>query len=131
MKPLHEMHRLGVAVAAAWQAPFRIRDGGWRVLLEPPAESGAVDAGLSPHPAAVRVLRLLARVPFSPWRGTCLYRSVAACLAMRRCGIPAVLRIGAASPGGAVAAHAWVESVQGDVLYESPHGFQPLLTTTG
>lgn len=56
-------------------------------------------------------LRLLGRVPLSPWRNTCLYRSIAACLALRALGRPAVLHLGVRSTGDAadIAAHAWVE----------------------
>lgn len=32
-------------------------------------------------------LRLLGRLPFPAWRNTCLYRSVAECLVLRRYGV--------------------------------------------
>jgi hypothetical protein len=62
--------------------------------------------------AAHRTLRVLARLHLPPWRDTCLYRSVAECLVLRRCGIPCQLRIGVAPRAvGAdgIRAHAWVE----------------------
>jgi hypothetical protein len=57
------------------------------------------------------VVRVLAAVPGLPWRNTCLYRSVAECLALRRYGVPAVVRIGVRAGQGAetpIVAHAWV-----------------------
>lgn len=68
-----------------------------------------------PVPLATRAARAainrLAKVPFSPWRNTCLYRSIAECLVMRHYGIPALIRIGVrneAPPHGPIVAHAWV-----------------------
>jgi hypothetical protein len=62
---------------------------------------------------AHRVLRVLARIPGSRWRNTCLYRSVAECVLLRDHGVAARLCIGvearpASEPG--VEAHAWVET---------------------
>ncbi|MGH7733389.1 MAG: lasso peptide biosynthesis B2 protein [Gemmatimonadales bacterium] len=72
---------------------------------------GAVPAEESDH--ALRnsgaVLRLLGRLPLSPWRNTCLYRSIAACLALRSLGASAVLHLGVREGAAGVAAHAWVE----------------------
>ena len=61
--------------------------------------------------ASAASLRLLGRIPLSPWRNTCLFRSIAACLALRALGRPAVLRLGVRRSGDRddVAAHAWVE----------------------
>jgi hypothetical protein len=72
--------------------------------------------------AAHRALRVLARIPGSPWRNTCLYRSVAECVLLRAYGVPARLCIGverqpASAPG--VAAHAWVESDAEDLVPKS------------
>jgi hypothetical protein len=85
---------------------------------------------------AVAILRLLARLPASPWKATCLYRAIAVCLLLRWSGVAAILRIGAASTASAAStaaataqahahsrdsdltAHAWVENAAGDVLYE-------------
>jgi hypothetical protein len=58
------------------------------------------------------MLRVLAKLPGNTWRNTCLYRSVAECLALRRLGMPARLCIGVEEDGDSldhVAAHAWVE----------------------
>lgn len=105
----------GAALTGAWsalRAPLWLRGRRWTELLAPPA--GAVPGTQPPRRvrgAAVRTVRLLARVPGSPWRDTCLYRSVAECLALRRYGVPAVVRIGVrgGGPGEApILAHAWV-----------------------
>jgi len=57
-------------------------------------------------------LRLLGRLPLLPWRNTCLYRSVAECLVLRRYGIACRVQLGverdSAAPA-AITAHAWVE----------------------
>jgi hypothetical protein len=55
-------------------------------------------------------VKVLGHVPGLPWKSTCLYRSVAECLVLRRYGVPAVVRIGVKSdPGsGRILAHAWV-----------------------
>jgi hypothetical protein len=56
-------------------------------------------------------LRYLASVPLSPWRNTCLYRSIAECLVLHRYDIPATIRLGVrneAPPHGPIVAHAWV-----------------------
>lgn len=59
--------------------------------------------------AAMVLLKALARLPGSPWRNTCLYRSVAECLVLRRYGVPATLHIGVRSGERAdIEAHAWV-----------------------
>ncbi len=63
--------------------------------------------------AALRMLRLLARVAPSRWRDSCLYRSAIECVILRALGHPAVVRLGVLAAGrtrGAdVEAHAWVE----------------------
>lgn len=105
----------GAALTGAWSAlrtPLWLRGRRWTELLTPPADAhpdaapprGVVRASY----AGVRVLSLL---PRSPWRNTCLYRSVAECLALRRYGVPAVVRIGVRSGGEGedpILAHAWV-----------------------
>ena len=57
-------------------------------------------------------LRLLSQLPILPWRNTCLYRSVAECLILRRYGIACRVQLGverdSAAPD-AINAHAWVE----------------------
>ena len=45
----------------------------------------------------------------NPFRPNCLARSLVLCHLLRLRGLAAELRIGVAAPGGAFAAHAWVE----------------------
>ena len=57
-------------------------------------------------------LRLLSRLPFLPWRNTCLYRSVAECLTLRRYGVACRVQLGVELDTAApetINAHAWVE----------------------
>jgi len=106
----------GAALTGAWsalQVPLWLRGDRWRELLTPPA--GAPTAVRPPRGvmrAARGGVRALAAVPGSPWKNTCLYRSVAECLALRRYGVPAVVRIGVRPGDGAdatpIVAHAWV-----------------------
>lgn len=65
-------------------------------------------------------LRRLARLPASPWRNTCLYRSVATCRCLRAHGLEARLRLGVRrdGTGSGIAAHAWVETA-GAIVEES------------
>lgn len=106
----------GVAVTGVWSAlrvPLWLRGRRWTELLSPPA---GVAPGRVPPRGAGRAARgavkVLSAVPGSPWRNTCLYRSVAECLALRSYGIPAVVRIGVRAgdrPGETpILAHAWV-----------------------
>jgi len=100
-----------VGAAAALRVPLWLRGDRWTELLQPPRP--AMPRRVPPDRAlgaALLVLRALARLPGAPWRNTCLYRSVAHCLLLRRYGIPAVLRIGVRvdAATGAVLAHAWV-----------------------
>ena len=90
----------------------------------PPAPGRRVPRGATG--AAMLLLKALARLPGSPWRNTCLYRSVAECLVLRRYGVPAMLRIGVKNGDGDIEAHAWV--VRADrPLRESDEGHQPLV----
>lgn len=75
--------------------------------------------------AASTSLRVLARLPRSPWRDTCLYRSVATCLLCWRYGLPARLVLGVRRGGGddPVEAHAWVA---GRGRYSDAIPLQPL-----
>lgn len=105
----------GGALTGAWSAlrvPLWLRGRRWQELLVPPAA-----AAVHPDPprgvirASRVVIRVLSAVPGLPWRNTCLYRSVAECLALRRYGVPAVVRIGVRAGQGAetpIVAHAWV-----------------------
>jgi hypothetical protein len=108
---------VGSWLMGAWIAlvtPVWVRGGRLRTLLQQtrpvPGERRDPERTLR---AARSALRLLARLPLSPWRNTCLYRSVAVCRCLRTAGVPARLRIGVRAGetgGGNVAAHAWVES---------------------
>jgi hypothetical protein len=90
----------------------------------PPAPERRVPRGATG--AAMLLLKALARLPGSPWRNTCLYRSVAECLVLRRYGVPAMLRIGVKNGDGDIEAHAWV--VRADrPSRESDEGHQPLV----
>ena len=110
-----------VGMAAALRVPFVLHGRGLDRLLELPHTDTAAQrntAAIGPGrssvpPQALRwssgVVSRLARLPLSPWRNTCLYRSAAECMVLRRYGIPAVLKIGVRSEdGGEIAAHAWV-----------------------
>lgn len=98
-------------VWAALRAPFWLRAHRLQSLMERPAAGSP--AGPDPLPAlrtTYRALRLLSAPPRSPWRNTCLYRSVAECLVLRGYGRDARVCIGVrdASAPGAIVAHAWV-----------------------
>lgn len=106
----------GGVLAGAWatlRVPFWLGGERLAALLRPPP--GTRPDAAPPRGAvraAILLLRVLARVPGLPWRNTCLYRSAAECLVLRRYGVPAMMRIGvknaAGGPGGAITAHAWV-----------------------
>ncbi len=71
---------------------------------------------------SLKVLSLLSRVPKSPWRNTCLYRSIAQCLVYRKFNIPARICLGVRKSqlSNDVSAHAWVEvDGQGNVDLQS------------
>ena len=112
---------------AALAAPRWIEGPRLRELLRPPsrvAPERRVPRGATG--SAMRLIGLLARVPGSPWRNTCLYRGVAECLVLRRYGVPAVLRIGVKSGEGDIEAHAWV--VRADrATQDSGGGHEPLV----
>jgi transglutaminase superfamily protein len=100
---------VAAGVRAALAAPRWIEGPRLAELLRPPPRSGPerrVPRGATG--SALRLIRLLARVPGSRWRNTCLYRSVAECLVLRRYGVPAVVRIGVKNGEGDIEAHAWV-----------------------
>ena len=102
------------ARAGLWGAlrvPGYLAGRRWTELLAPPAAATASRAPRGTVRIAYLGVRLLAAVPGLPWKYTCLYRSVAECLALRSFGVPAVVRIGVrAGDAGeeAVLAHAWV-----------------------
>jgi hypothetical protein len=126
------------AVSGAWAAlrvPRWLGKRRLNALLSPPPVSRP---GAHPPRGAIRASRVavawLARVPLLPWRNTCLYRSIAECLVLRRYGVPAVVRIGVrttgegdAEPPGSVIAHAWVVRVEpGRGEPEPPDAMRPL-----
>lgn len=99
--------------SAAWRAPSVV-DASLSSLLaaceSAPARAHPDMARLGAS-TAHRVLARLARLRPERWRSTCLYRSAAECLVLRRLGHPARVVIGVGSDDGAlgVMAHAWVE----------------------
>jgi len=101
-----------VGVRAAWGTPSVVaRDIG--ALLAPPAalpRRRAADAIIAVR-VAHRAIAILAHANPSRWRATCLYRSVAECLALRTLGLPArvVIGVGNGAAPAATIAHAWVE----------------------
>ena len=113
-------------VRAALASPRWIEGAHLAELLRepPPAPERRVPRGATG--AAMRLLRVLARLPGSPWRNTCLYRSVAETLVLRRYGVPAILKIGVKNGSGDIEAHAWV--VRADRPAHDPSGgHQPLV----
>jgi len=109
--------------AAALVSPWHLNGTRLKRLL---ADAAGPDRHAAvPADAALRsangTLRLLSRVPASPWRNTCLFRSVAGCLALRWLGMPAQLRIGARRAGEAadLQAHAWIQGFDDEALDES------------
>jgi hypothetical protein len=116
---------------AALRVPFWLRRRRLPALLAPPARGRpGADVPRGALRAAFAGVRLLARVPGLPWRNTCLYRSIAECLVLRRYGVPAVVRIGVRSEGadaGEVKAHAWVARLDPDRPEpEPPDSMRPL-----
>jgi hypothetical protein len=93
--------------------PLWLRRQRLRLLLEPAAELAPRDGDPAEQVRmAWLVLRVLGRLPYSPWRNTCLFRSIARCRCLRAQGVAARIRVGVRHDGGGeqpVAAHAWVE----------------------
>ena len=103
-----------VGVRAAWRAPSIIAHDFAALLVPPAMSSNRTPSGEGAHVAvrtAHRALALLARVRPARWRGTCLHRSVAECVALRAYGLPARVVIGVGNGAGPATtiAHAWVE----------------------
>jgi hypothetical protein len=112
------LFELGIGISAAVRSPRWIGGSHLDQLVRDQERPLLVsrDPALAMKASAV-ALRLLARLPFTPWRNTCLYRSVAECIALRHCGVAARLRLGVAHGSeseGAITAHAWVERPIGD-----------------
>jgi hypothetical protein len=99
--------------------PIWVRGPRLRQMLDRPRGNGSDPVALDGSAQASLVvmmqgadltLRVLARVPRSPWRATCLFRSVAECRCREAAGVGGRLLLGARQAAdGTVAAHAWVE----------------------
>ena len=107
-----------ILVVSAWcqlcATATSLKLRGWRPrpeLLELPANDA------QPAPAqALRISRLVDHAAhLSPWRITCLVRSLCKVRMLRAAGMPAVLRLGARVDDGELHAHAWAE-VAGQAL---------------
>ena len=75
-----------------------------------------------PSPAVQTAeLQRLAAAVFrrAPWRMTCLKQALVLLVLLRRRGLPATVRIGLATHGDALRAHAWIEH-RGRVLLDDP-----------
>jgi hypothetical protein len=103
-----------VGVAAAVRAPRWLAGRRLSTLMAESVSHGRrTPAVVRARYASRLTLRLLSRVPLSPWRNTCLFRSAADCLVLRHYGVGARLRIGVRQGRGnesGVLAHAWIES---------------------
>ena len=98
-----------VGAGAALRSP-RLIERSLRTLLEPPELSrrSTTDSTRAIW-VSQRMLRILAMLPGSYWRNTCLYRSVAECVVRRSHGSPARVVIGVGNTDDQVVAHSWVE----------------------
>jgi len=128
------MIRPDAVLAGAWaalRAPWWLEGERLAALLRPPADGNAeASAPRGAVGVAVRAVGVLARLPRSPWRNTCLYQSAAECLVLRRYGVPALVRIGARrdDAGGEILAHAWVVRAGDPASPDaSPGGHTPLV----
>ena len=103
-----------VGLRAAWRTPAIIAHDFAPLLVSPMSPAERMTAGVSVNLAvrvAHRALVSLARVRPARWRGTCLHRSVAECVALRAYGLPArvVIGVGNGAAPATTIAHAWVE----------------------
>jgi hypothetical protein len=78
-----------------------------RALLLPGSSAPEARRDLPRAQTAARIVHGAA--PWSPLRANCLPRALVLGHLLRRQGLEAELCLGAAKPGGAFAAHAWVE----------------------
>src|SRR3954469_2589935 len=112
--PMSAIRALSAGVRAAWRAPAVIANGLGALIAAPsagaisPPTSATRDATLASRAAHGAVARL-ARIAPARWRNSCLYRSVAECLALRALDLPARVVIGVGTSSDDVIAHAWVE----------------------
>ena len=109
------VHEVAIGLRSAWLAPHVIARGLGALLQLPPSPESASSVAPSDPPLATRVahsaVARLARLAPARWSNTCLYRSVAECLALRALMMPAriVIGVGTDAVRDDVIAHAWVE----------------------
>jgi hypothetical protein len=100
-----------VGAASTLVAPLWLRGKRLQALTrEPPCP---LNVNVSERAEEIRLAhrssnRLLATLPRPLWRNSCLYRSIAHCLALRWYGLPAIVVVGVRRGGKNVQAHAWV-----------------------
>jgi hypothetical protein len=109
--------QLATGAAAALESPLWLRAAKLSELLAAPRRTARPqrDPGVAVR-VAFQLLRLLARLRLPLWRNTCLYRSIAECLVLKRYGIPCRMQIGVATKTAtddAIHAHAWVVRLDG------------------
>lgn len=109
-----------LGLTAALMTPLLLRGASLLTLVSPAEEAESPVRAWPARPIrwANGALRRLGPVPIPgrPWRNTCLYRSAAACLILRRRGYAARVVLGVrgepesvAGSDRRVAAHAWVD----------------------
>jgi hypothetical protein len=109
------LRAVATGLRAAWRTPATITSGLGALIVLPPESTSFArvrashDAPLTSRAAHAAIARF-ARVAPGRWRNSCLYRSVAECLALRALDLPArvVIGVGAGSSDDVIA-HAWVE----------------------
>lgn len=115
--PLGGMRAAYVGMSAAMRAPFWVSGARLKSALD--ADAGSYQRGGHPDQALVLALRVANGAvrhlsgTRTMWRNTCLYRSMAQYLVLRRYGRSAAIRIGVKGArkhidDGEVTAHSWV-----------------------
>jgi hypothetical protein len=121
---MEQLRQAAIGISAAIVTPLWLRDSRLHKLLDGrDATAAPVQDPTTAVRSAFATLRVLGRVPLLPYRNTCLYRSIAECLALPRVGISCRLRIGVQRDGpacNAIEAHAWVER-EGSPVTEMSH----------
>jgi len=127
---------LVAGAVAVGRVPFRINAAALEPMMRPLAGDAILPAAESRRRAldALRVTRALlsrlARIPGSPWRNTCLYRSIAAHAALSWYGVPTRLRIGVrratSDETTGIVAHAWLDCEDPLLAAERRPGLTPL-----
>lgn len=120
---------VAVGVAAALSLPLYLSGTRLtRLMAEPPAtDRVALDSAVALR-VGLLCLRAAGRARLPGWRNSCLFRSVLRCRLLRRAGLPAVLKIGAArkdGESGELTMHAWVE-ILGEPLADEGAPFTEL-----